>query len=292
MTKPTILVTGATGKTGAHVVEQLIKIGFPVRALVHRRDERSARLTSLGAHVVEGDFLDAESLRAPLAGVKRAYFCYPVMDRLLEGTTNFALVAKEVGLEAIVNMSQIIAREGHPSPLTRQHWLAERVLDWAGIGATHIRPTFFAENPLMFNAAGIAGEGKLYQPHGDGRHAAVTSEDIARVVVGVLTDPGPHIGKVYKVTGPEALSQKEMAATFSRILGRPVEYVDLPLERWQKAMADAGLPPFAIAHLSYVSEDHKNGAFDQVTDVVRKVGGLPPRTFEDFVRDNAEAFRA
>ena len=286
MTNPTILVTGAAGETGAAVVAQLIDKDFPVRALVRRADERSAHLAALGAEVVVGDLLDIESLRSALEGAKRAYFVYPPADRLLEATTNFAVAAKQAGVEAVANMSQIIARAGHPSPLSRQHWLAERVLDWAEVGAVHVRPTFFAEMPLLLNAATIASEGRIYQPHGDGRHAPVAAGDIARVVVAVLANPEPHRGKTYVVTGPEAMSQGDIAAVFARVLGKPVEYVDAPLDDWRRAMADAGLPAFVVEHLSRVSVDHKNGLFDAVTDVVAEVGGRPAQPFEDFVREN------
>ena len=88
---------------------------------------------------------------APCA-VARAYFTYPLAERLLEATTIFAAAAKEAGVEAIVNMSQITARDDHPSPAARQHWLAERVLDWSGIGVTHLRPPFFLENFLTLAA--------------------------------------------------------------------------------------------------------------------------------------------
>lgn len=289
---PTVLVTGAGGKTGSFVVKQLIGEGFPVRTFVRRLDERAERLTSLGADMVVGDFLDIESLRAALAGIQRAYFCYPPTDRLLEATTIFALVGREVGLEAVVNMSQIIAREGHPSPLTNQHWLGEKVLDWADVGVTHIRPTLFAEMTQILSAKTIASDGKIYLPYGDGKHAPVAAEDIARVVVGVLTNPQPHTGKVYTLTGPKDVSQSEIAASFSTVLGKPVEYVDIPLEHWQKAMADLGHASFLIAHLSRVSEDYQNGLFAGVTDVVREVGGRQPHPIEDFIRANAQAFGA
>ena len=292
MTTPKVLVTGAGGKTASYVVEQLIEEGFPVRALVRRLDERSDRLTSLGAEVVVGDFLDIESLRSAMAGLKRAYFCYPPADRLLEATTNFAIVAKEVSLEALVNMSQFEVRDAHPSHLANQHWLGERVLEWADVGVTHIRPTFFAEMSLILNGKTIASEGKMYLPYGDGKHAPVSAEDIARVVVGVLTNPVPHTGEIYKVTGPEDLSIAEIAEIFNTALGKPVEYVDIPLEVWQKALADLGLSPFLIQHLGHMAEDHKNGFFAGVTDVVHKVGGRQPQSLEDFIRANAQAFGA
>ncbi len=112
MTKPLILVTGATGKTGRPVVEQLLAHGYPVRAFVHRVDERSRYLSELGAEVFVGDFHDLPSLRAAMKGVERANFCYPPQgDRLLEAAANVAIAARDEGVEALVNMSQIIARE-------------------------------------------------------------------------------------------------------------------------------------------------------------------------------------
>ena len=285
-----ILVTAATGKTGSYVVEQLIKQGFSVRALVHRCNEKSELLASMGVEMVVGDFFDMKSLRVALTGIQRAYFCYPPADRLLEATTNFAVVAKETGLESVVNMSQIIAREGHPSRLTHQHSLGEKTLDWAGIGATHIRPTLFAEMPLMLNAEGIASEGKIFLPYGKGRHAPVAAADIASVVVEILKNPQTHIGSAYTVTGQQAFSQNEIAGIIGNVLGKPVEYVDIPLEYWQQAMAVKGHPKFLIDHLSRVAEDYQKGVFDKVTDVVLKIGGRPPQSFEDFMSKNISVF--
>ena len=106
-----ILVTAAAGRTGSHVVKQLIEKGYPVRAMVRGLDEKSKRLTSFGAEVVVGDFFNPQSLRIVMNGIKRAYFCYPPTDLLLDATTNFAIVAKEKGFESVVNMSQIIVRK-------------------------------------------------------------------------------------------------------------------------------------------------------------------------------------
>ena len=142
----------------------------------------------------------------------------------------------------------------------------------------------------MLNAQFIAAERKLYLPHGDKKHSPVTTEDIARVVVGILINPESHLGKTYSVTGQKAMSQSEIAEIIGNVLGKPVEYVDIPLEHWQKSAADAGLPAFLIEHLSRVAQDYQKGLFDGVTDVVLKVGGRPPQSFEDFVRENIAAF--
>lgn len=285
-----ILITAAAGRTGSHVVKQLIEKGYPVRAMVRRLDEKSERLANLGAEVVVGDFLNLKSLRVVMNGIKRAYFCYPPADHLLEATTNFAIVAKEKGFESVVNMSQIIVRENHPSALSRQHWLAEQVLDWANVGSTHIRPTFFSEMAAILNSDPISREGKMYLPHGDKKHAPVTTDDIAAVVVGVLVNPEPHIGKVYTVTGQQVMSQSGIAKIIGEAIGKPVEYVDIPMEHWQQAMADKGHPKFLIDHLSRVGEDYQNGLFNKVTDVVQRIGGRKPKSFEQYVRENISAF--
>ena len=156
MSKSIILVTGATGKTGLPVIKQLVERKFLVRAFVHRMDERSERLKALGAEVVAGDFLDLQSVRAAMQEVNRVYFCYPTLDRLVEATTILAVAARDAGVEGIVNMSQISAREHARSPLARHHWLSERILDWADIGASHINPTFFAEDLYLFTGQSIA----------------------------------------------------------------------------------------------------------------------------------------
>jgi uncharacterized protein YbjT (DUF2867 family) len=291
MSKSIILVTGATGKTGLPVIKQLVERKFLVRAFVHRMDERSERLKALGAEVVAGDFLDLQSVRAAMQEVNRVYFCYPTLDRLVEATTILAVAARDAGVEGIVNMSQISAREHARSPLARHHWLSERILDWADIGASHINPTFFAEDLYLFTGQSIASEGKMYLPFGEGRHAPVAAEDIARVVVGILEDPKPHIGQRYVITGPKNMKVVEMAEVLSAELGKPIEYVNLPLEQWRKILIEkAGFPDFLATHLVAVAQDHQEGVFSAETDVVERIGGQAPQSLRDFVRTHMAEF--
>ncbi len=292
MLKPTILVTGATGKTGLHVVPQLLEQGFPVRAIVHSHDERSERLEGLGAEIFLGDLLDLASVRDAMQNIKRAYFCFPTQSELLvEATTIFAVAAREEGVEAVVNMSQISTKDTALSPLSRQHWLAERILDWADIGAVHIRPTFFAENLYLFGAQTIASEGKLYLPYGSERHAPVAAADIARVIIGILSDPTLHIGERYILTGPQNMTIAEMADVFSQELGRPVEYINLPIEDWGRILSGVpGMSEFLIEHLKAVAQDHQDGVFSAVTDVVERIGGQPAQTLTEFIQENLAGF--
>jgi NAD(P)H dehydrogenase (quinone) len=283
---------GSHGATGNHAARQLLAKGLTVRAFVHNDDDRSAAFEALGAQIVVGDVGDFGTVRAALEGVRRAYFTYPLADTLLAATTTFAAAAKQAGVESIVNMSQMTARPDHASPAARQHWLAERVLDWSGIGVTHLRPPYFLENLLTIaNPAAIRTDGKIYLPYGEGRHAPVAAEDLARVAVGILTDPAPHHGKTYAVTGPVSLSMTEQAHTFSRVLGRSIQYVDVPVENWRQALSriDA-FSPYLIEHLCQVAETHKHGEQDVVTDVVEMVGGTPAQSLETFISDHSGAF--
>ncbi len=292
--KPQILVTGAAGKTGSAVVEQMLDRGFPVRALVRRTDERSARLESLGADVVVADLLNLNSVRAAVQGVRRIYFVYPPQGELLvEATTIIAVAARDAGVEALVNMSQISAREDSNSPLARQHWLSENILDWADIGAVHVRPTFFAENLVIMGAETIASVGKLYLPYGTEKHAPVAAADIARVVSGILAHPADHVGERYVVTGPRNLSLTEVAGVISQELGKSVEYVDLPVEAWAGVLAGVnGMTDSLLSHLKAVAVDHQNGIFRGETDVVERIGGQRPQALEAFIREHRTLFGA
>jgi uncharacterized protein YbjT (DUF2867 family) len=128
-----ILVCGAAGgtqgSTGLIVTRLLRERGVAVRALVHRLDQRSEALRALGAEVVQADLLDLASVDAAMAGVRRAYFTYPVRDGLLEATAIFAGAACEAGVEQVINLSQLLRRADLPTPRQRQHWLSEIIFN-------------------------------------------------------------------------------------------------------------------------------------------------------------------
>lgn len=158
MSQP-ILVTGAAGgaqgSTGRHVASLLLERGIPVRALVHNLDSRSDELRRQGAEVIEGDLLDFASVEAAMRNVKWAYFTYPVTDGLLEAATIFASAARDAALELVVNNSQYQGTPGGPAfrDLKRaasfrnlQHRLADRIFDWAQVGAVHLQAPPYYEN--------------------------------------------------------------------------------------------------------------------------------------------------
>ncbi len=147
MQKPTILVTGATGKTGNATIDQLIAIGYPVRALVRRADARSERLRKSGVEIAVGSLEDMTDLAAAMKGVQRAYFCPPLEPGTLRRATLFAAAAREARLEVVVALSQWVADPHHPAMHSREKWLSNKVFEWVpGLDVVTVNPGFFADN--------------------------------------------------------------------------------------------------------------------------------------------------
>jgi NAD(P)H dehydrogenase (quinone) len=271
------------------VASELISHGFPIRAFVHSRDARSDSLNAIGAEVFEGDLLDAAAIRVALKGVDRAYFCFPPADGLLEATTSFAIAARDVGVGRVVNVSQYHARQAHPSGLTRQHWLAEHVLDFSGIPTIHLRSNFFMDVYLLVCGETIAKMNKFILPHGDAAWAPIATADVARVAAALLINPSLPEERVIKLTGPEKLTQAQAARTMSTTLGRPIEYVSVSIDEWRVAAKQMGLSNFLLDHLCHAADDIKAGNFAVVTDEVRKITGNAPQSLRSFLEENSMA---
>src|SRR5215469_11984266 len=128
MIKPRIIVTGATGKTGIVVVTELLKAGYPVRAMVRREDDRSAWLKAKGAELAVADMSDVEPVADALKDVQRAYYCPPFDPYMIQGAVAFAVAAKEARLEHIVGLTQLLASPSHASFTIRLHGPRDRSL--------------------------------------------------------------------------------------------------------------------------------------------------------------------
>lgn len=292
MSNVDILVTGSTGRTGLSTVKNLRKAGAGVRALAHREGPKADELRALGAEVAIGDFLNLDDMAAALAGVKNAYFCFPVAPGLLDATVTFALAAKEAGVEAIVNMSQMPARREAKSRASQQHWASERIFDWSGIPTTHLRPTFFAEwLTVMVDPGEMRRTGKLKLPMGEGRHAPIASEDQARLIAAILQDAKPHAGKTYKLYGPTQMTHHDIAAAMGKVLGRNISYQAIPFEEFEKSrLQTIRSSDHVKQHLNMATIDYQNGIFEGEDGIIRQVTGEPPMTVESYIEKNKAYF--
>ena len=145
----------------------------------------------------------------------------------------------------------------------------------------HLNPGIFAFEYLLGLPA-IVHFGRLLAPFGEGRNAPPSNEDIARVAVGVLTNPPAHIGKSYRPTGPNLLSTQDMADILGKILDRPVRYQDTSFAMFAEAAKALGFPDFEISQLRFYAEDIRRRTFavGGSTNHVELVNGQKPESFE------------
>jgi NAD(P)H dehydrogenase (quinone) len=276
------LVTGATGKTGAHTVRLLRERGLRVRAFVHALDDRAARLRDLGAEVVHGDLLDFPAVSNATVGVTTAYFNYPIRPGLIDATATFAQAASEAGVHAVVNMSQISARREATSNAARQHWIAERLLDRTALVTTHLRPTFFME---WLNSFWVrqGTEGIYRLPFAEVRHAPIAAADQAAVIAAILQNPDPHDRQAYPLFGAEQLDWYGIAAKVQDSLGIPVRYEPIEISVFARGLTAGGASPHFVQHISNVAQDYRDGVFSGMNNLVEVIGGSKPISVEDHV---------
>jgi uncharacterized protein YbjT (DUF2867 family) len=301
MTVAPVLVTGAAGgfqgSTGFHVTRLLLDTGRPVRAFVHRLDDRSDRLQELGADVVEGDLRNFRSVADALDGIRRAYFAYPVQEGLLEAAATFASAARSAGVEQVVNLSQWLQPTGEqPTPHQARHWLVEQIFDWADVGAVHLDATVFYENLGTWALASLTRAGVIALPWGPESTAIpmVSAQDVARVAAAVLTRPGLPGGTVIRLMAG-AVTNKETADAFSQILNRSVDYVEISEKQWASAASDAGVNAVAIEHLTHLWQYLRTlppeyQALYHVTDAFEHFIGEPPESLAHYLQEHKDSF--
>jgi uncharacterized protein YbjT (DUF2867 family) len=301
-----ILVTGAAGgpqgSTGRVIAVLLLQQGIPVRAFVHKLDGRSDELRQQGAEIFEGDLLNPASVQQAIENVERAYFTYPVADGLVEAATIFAATARDADLEMVVNNSQSQGTPDDPAfrdlryaPSFRnlQHRLADRIFDWAQVGAIHLQAPPYYENVRALVGRGVAEQNTAFLPWGDGNAVIplAGAEDVACVAATLLADPNVPPEKVFPLV-TETPTVREIVETLGRALGRPIRYVPITDEQWVQAVKER-MNPHAIDHLTHLWQYFRKGEKHfRTTDTVRAVTGRNPQTLEEFFRANAASFGA
>ncbi|WNG57724.1 NAD(P)H-binding protein [Archangium gephyra] len=279
-----VLVIGATGNTGRHIVSRLMELGLTVRTAT-----RGERPTDSTAEHVRFDWADPASHDEALSGVDRMYLIAPGMVED-PSTLMLPFIERAVarGVRRVVLLSASAVPEGSPGLGTVHRYLRERVPEW-----TVLQPSWFMQNFVNerhHHGSTLKHDGVVVTATGEGRVGFVDARDIAEVGVRALADERSH-DTAHVISGPQALSYGELAGVISQVTGRPMRHVQVDGDAVRQHMMGAGIPEQYARLLAGLDESIRQGREARVTDTVSRVTGRPPRSFEDFAREHASFWR-
>ncbi|WP_437031880.1 SDR family oxidoreductase [Streptomyces sp. enrichment culture] len=288
-----ILVTGATGNVGGKVLSLLRAGGHKVRAL-SRDPERAGLAADAGLEVVAADLGRPETLAPALDGVQKVFLMSLGANKATHDA-HLVAAAREAGVEHVVQLSTLgveVAEDPKTNPLGHWHRIAEDALRDSGVAWTILRPNGFMSMNLGW-AASIKTEGVARGPLADVPEAIVDPRDIAEVAVRALTEPG-HEGRVYELTGPQALTGREQLAVIGALLGRDLRFETVPLAAHREMMLRHFSEETVNGVITTLREaiEHGSELHGRLSPDVRDVLGRKPRSFADWVHDHLDFYRA
>ena len=283
-----ILVIGGTGTVGSEVVKQLAEKKAKTRVLV-RNTQKEEEVKKLGLETAQGDVTKLETIGAALKGITKVFLLTPAGPKQGEQESAIMDLAKQAGVKHLVLLSAVGASMNSQITLARQHAISEDHLKKSGLAYTILQPHSFMQNFLM-QAGAIKAQSAFYGNFKDGRIAMVDARDIAAVAVASLTENG-HEGKTYLITGGEAITEALAAEKLSAVLGKKVNYVDVPSEAIVKSMTGMGMPDWLAGDLAKLGEVFAAGHGAATTDAVKTVTKKAPLNFDQFAEDYAQAFK-
>jgi uncharacterized protein YbjT (DUF2867 family) len=280
-----IFVSGGTGQVGRTVVRELQDRG--ARVTVGTRDPVAVRaLFGESVAAVRLDFDSSRALQAALTGVRRLFLCPPSIREDAKAAVSAVLLgaAAGAGVEHVTVLSGISAAHDEGSVSRRIELAAEQ----SGIAWTHLRPNHFMQNYGTVYAESIR-RGRLDFFIGNGRTSLVDVRDIGAAAAATLVG-GRHAGRIYALTGPDALDQHRIAEIVSRVTGRKVEYAARSHDDTRRALRDAGLPEATIeASVARFAEVEADVFAPVLPDLPRLIGRAPI-SFEEYAREHAECW--
>jgi uncharacterized protein YbjT (DUF2867 family) len=203
---------------------------------------------------------------------------------------NVIEAAKKAGVQHIVKLSTLEATE-HKIKVGQWHYEREELIRSSGLHWTFLRPGMFMSNSIQWWADSIKGQGSVFSPGGKkGKAAPVDPRDVARVAALALTQPGHH-GQAYQLTGSELFTIGEMVQVISQVLGKPIQYVDIPPIAAKLFMLKTGMDKALVNALMEMLASLRRNEGAIVTDTVQRLTGHPPRTFAAWCREHVTAFQ-
>jgi uncharacterized protein YbjT (DUF2867 family) len=282
-----ILVTGATGNIGSELVKQLVAEGDLVRVIT--RDEKKVSHLDPAVERVIGDRHDATVIRQALQGVDKVFLLPVILDPDHKADRVLIDEAKRAGVEHFVMISSEIVRTNPKNPIGTLHREVEVLIEETGIPWTVLRPGGFMSNAFLWWAETIKSQATVFHSTGNGQTAPISPYDIAAVAAVALTNSG-HEGKADDLTGSELLSTQEQVQILSKVIGKPLQCIDIPVEVAADGMKSRGFPEPLIAALTdvWIRVSKNQGALQ--TNEVERLTGRPAQTFETWCHEHRSAF--
>jgi uncharacterized protein YbjT (DUF2867 family) len=282
-----ILVTGANGNVGSQLVKLFSKSGMEVRAVV--KPGTSRELGNLpGVEVIEADLVKPSSLNFAFAGCKKICLILPLVSNMIDLTAVVCDCAKKAGIEYIVKLSGMFS-ETHKTKISELHRTTEEQIESSGIQYTFLKPNPFFQNYSNLCSETIRKKHVFNLPLGDTRMSMVDARDVSAVAYALLTSD-PQFGESIEITGPESLSNEDVADAFTRILGVRVTYAAISDDIAATMMNKAGMSYWLTTALVELYQSQREGGGEMVSDAVQYFAKRDPISFETFVRDNLELF--
>lgn len=281
-----ILVTGATGTVGSDVVKMLAAKGIQVRAAV-RDVQKAEKLKDPNVELAAVDFDKPESLDAAFQGVEKLFLLTPFTETQVEVAQRLVDAAKKHGVRHIVKLSAAGAEQENAIQLGKWHAAAEKAVKDSGIAYTFLRPASFMQNFINYSAPDPSG--KIYMPLGEGKVSYIDTRDVAEAAIKALTEDG-HEGKAYTLTGAEALSGKEVAATLSTATGKDIQFVDVSDDAARDSMKGYGMPVWAVDAMMELYNLSRAGYTSGIALETEQLLGHKPKSFQQFAADHKTAF--
>ena len=284
-----ILITGATGKTGSATAKSLGEKGETFRALI-RNEEKKEGLESLGGEVVIGSIENTEGVNQSMQGVKTVLVLLPNSESQLALEKQLVDSAKQAGVERIVKMSSIEATPDATSPIPKLHLESEEYIKQSGLAWTMIKPNFYMQN-LLASAGTIKEQGKIFLPMGDGKTGMIDTTDVGKVLAKVLSEDG-HESMNHEITGPEILSFYEVAEIFSQVLGKQVDYVDVPMDAYKETLGQFLTNQWHLDAVIDLFKGIAEGGIEDKTDTFNELMGETPKSLSQFLAENSFIFKS